>query len=159
MAVVTRTYSSDLTQLAEMRAFLDAVCREAWSVEPDHDTLCELELAVHEAAANIMRHSYEGEAGKPVVMTVDINATRAVVDLRHEGSAFSPEGVPPPRFDGSQFGGFGVYLIKQLVDEVHYDLDAEGRSGIRLVKLFRKERPADNECKTAPEVDKHATLG
>jgi anti-sigma B factor antagonist len=47
--------------------------------------------------------------------------------------------VAPPAFDGSRQGGFGVYLIKQTVDEVHYFCDARGRCGVRLVK---KRAPA-----------------
>src|SRR5262249_45600769 len=115
MVEATQSFSSELGQLAAMRAFLDTACRRAWAVEADDEALCQLELATHEAATNIIRHAYAGQAGRPITMTVTADAEKACVTLRHEAGLFDPRGVAPPRFDGSRFGGFGVYLIQQLV--------------------------------------------
>ena len=134
MLELTRTFRSDLNQLAGMRDFLDRTCRDAWSVEADDDSLCQLELAVHEAATNIIRHAYAGQPDQPIEMTVAADGDNARVTLAHQGRAFDPGNVPAPTFDGSRFGGFGVYLIAQLVDEVTYTNDDAGRSVILLVK-------------------------
>ena len=139
MPYSTRTFASDLSQLAAMREFLDQTCRRVWVVEADDDVLCQLELATHEAATNIIRHAYEGRPGLPIQMAVEVDADTARVTLAHTGREFDPGVVAPPRFDGSRFGGFGVYLIGQLVDEVTSARDDEGRFVIRLVK---RRRPA-----------------
>jgi serine/threonine-protein kinase RsbW len=134
MTEASFTFPSELGQLSAMREFLDAACRSAWAVECDDDMLCELELAVQEAATNIIRHAYDGQPGLPIHMTVATDPDTARVTLRHHGRGFDPDAVPPPSFDGSRFGGFGLYLIAKLVDEVEYTRDSDGRFGIRLLK-------------------------
>jgi anti-sigma regulatory factor (Ser/Thr protein kinase) len=60
-----------------------------------------------------------------------------VIRLHHIGAPCDPASVPPPAFDGSQESGFGLYLIKQSVDDVRYYRDARGRNCIALVKSRR----------------------
>jgi serine/threonine-protein kinase RsbW len=146
MSHLSRTFASDLGQLSALREFLDEICRGAWTVEADDDALCQLELATHEAATNIIRHAYEGRPGQLIYMTVEADAGMARVTLRHNGREFDPASVPAPKFDGTRFGGFGVYLIGQLVDEVTYTRDDEGRFMIRLVK----RRPAQRGAGAGP---------
>ena len=134
MVESTCTFPSDLGQLTAMRAFLDSACRRAWAVEADDEQLCELELAAHEAATNIIRHAYEGQPDRSIHLCVEADDVTARVTLSHYGRDFDPNAVPKPAFDGSRFGGFGLYLIGQLVDEVTYTRDDEGRFGIRLLK-------------------------
>ena len=43
--------------------------------------------------------------------------------------------VKVPSFDGSEDGGFGVYIIRQSVDDVRYDRDERGRNCITLTKM------------------------
>jgi anti-sigma regulatory factor (Ser/Thr protein kinase) len=62
---------------------------------------------------------------------------RIVLRLHHLGGTFDPEAVKPPVFDGSEEGGFGMYIIAQSVDEVRYDRDERGRNRISLVKNRR----------------------
>jgi anti-sigma B factor antagonist len=81
-----------------------------------------------------MRHAYQGEAGRPIHVVVDATPDQVCVWLYHYGRDFDPSSVKPPVLDGSQLGGYGVYLIKQSVDDVHYFRDADGRCGVRLFK-------------------------
>ena len=134
----SRSFTSELSRLPELRGFFNNICRAAWGVEPDDEALCQIELALQEAATNIIRHAYRGERGQPIDMTVSIDETTVEITLRHNGDDFDPATVQPPSFDGSRFGGFGIYMIQQLVDEVVYDRDAVGRAGVRLVKRRKK---------------------
>ena len=60
--------------------------------------------------------------------------TKVSMRLHHLGDPFDPSKVPPPRLDGSQESGFGVYLITQSVDEVRYYRDERGRNCIASTK-------------------------
>src|SRR5271166_5197537 len=133
MEPAARTFSSDLQQLPEIRAFVRDVCRRAWNLPTGDEMTARLDLAVTEAAANIMRHAYRGEQGRPIEVIVDASPERVCVAMYHEGECFDPAAVPPPIFDGTREGGFGLYLIAQLVDEVVHYNESE-RRGIRLVK-------------------------
>ena len=139
----THTFPSDLGQLTAIREFLDDACRRAWAVEGDDDALCHLELATHEAVTNIIRHAYAGQPGGPIHMSVQADDAMARVTLAHHGRDFDPDTVPKPSFDGTRFGGFGVYLIGQLVDEVIYGRDDEGRLSIRLLKRRSSARAVE----------------
>ncbi len=59
MEGVTREFASDLLQLPAMRAFVREVCNRAWGPGGE-EAPARLELALDEAAANIMLHAYRG---------------------------------------------------------------------------------------------------
>lgn len=134
MVQTSREYVSDLGQLADMRAFVRDACRQAWGVQANEEALGQLEVAFQEAASNVILHAYQGEPGRPIQLIVEAEPDRVSVTLYHGGRDFDPSAVPPPSFDGSRTGGFGVFLIHQLTDEVHYLHEADGRHGVRLVK-------------------------
>jgi len=134
MVQLRQDFQSDLRVLADMRAFVREGCRRAWGVEGDHETLHQLDLAVTEAATNIIRHAYQGDPGRPIEMVIEADADQVCVGLFHEGEDFDPAEAPPPTFDGSREGGFGLYLIQQAVDEVRYFRDERGRCGLHLIK-------------------------
>jgi anti-sigma regulatory factor (Ser/Thr protein kinase) len=130
----TREFPSELRHLAAVRALVRDVCRRAWGDSIDEEWLGKLELAVDEAAANVVLHAYEGKPGLPVEVAVTADADQVCVTLFHQGKPFDPDKVAPPTFDGSRESGFGLYLIRQAVDELVYLQDERGRHGIRLVK-------------------------
>ena len=130
----TREFTSELRHLAAVRALVRDVCRRAWGEAIDAGWLAQLELAVDEAAANVVLHAYQGIAGLPVEVAVAADAERVSISLFHQGVPFDPNAVAPPAFDGSRETGFGLYLIRQAVDELVFFDDERGRHGIRLVK-------------------------
>jgi sigma-B regulation protein RsbU (phosphoserine phosphatase) len=135
---------SDLAQLASIGAFVRAFCRGIPSPALGEDGLSHLELAVTEAASNIMRHAYRGRTDQRIWIEADLFAENISLRLYHLGDAFDPETVKPPAFDGSREGGFGVYIIAQSVDEVRYSRDEQGRNCICLVKK-RQTREEGNQ--------------
>jgi anti-sigma regulatory factor (Ser/Thr protein kinase) len=128
-----REYPGELEQLSDMRAFLREACVAGWGAGAEA-AIAELELALSEAAANIIRHAYRGRAHGPIEMVIDVDSDAARVVLLHHGADFDPRAAAPPSFDGSREGGYGLYMIAHSVDEVRYFHDELGRVGIRLVK-------------------------
>ena len=123
MAQGQREFDGDLRQLASMRAFLREVCQGA---PADDDMLHRLELALTEAASNIILHSYEGQQSGPITLTIEADARQVSMTLRHRGNPFDPQSAADPVFDGSKESGFGLYLIRQCVDDVQYRHDEQG---------------------------------
>jgi serine/threonine-protein kinase RsbW len=140
MAHLKRDYSSDLGHLANMRAFLREVCRGAWDAPADEEAIAQLELALSEAATNVIRHAYGGKKDLPIEMVLDVTADQVCVALYHQGEDFDPKAAAPPSFDGTREGGFGLFLIAQSVDEVRYFEDDRGWQAVRMVKKRPKAR-------------------
>jgi serine/threonine-protein kinase RsbW len=134
MVQVSREYRSDPRQLPAMRALVGEAGRSAWGPDADEDALGQLALAVHEAATNIIRHAYGGETAHPIHVLIEGGPDHVCVTLAHHGPDFDPGVVEAPAFDGSREGGFGLFMIGQLVDEVVYGRDHAGRRVVRLVK-------------------------
>lgn len=134
MAQAYYDVTSRALELAPMRAFVRTFCQESAPGVLDNESIGQLELAVTEAASNIMRHAYHGRTDQPIQMMADAFPDRIVIRLWHRGAAFDPKAIPPPVFDGSRDGGFGVYIMTHSVDEVRYTQDEEGEKCTCLVK-------------------------
>ena len=127
--------TSDLAELDRIRAFVREVCSDVASPALDGESIDQFELAVQEAASNIMLHAYRGCTDRQVWVDADVFDDRVSVRLHHLGESFNPDGVVPPRLDGSQEHGFGLYIITQCTDEVKYFQNGGGKKGICLVKM------------------------
>lgn len=125
------TLSSDLEELATARDFVQKIASRGVLSEMKVNAL---KRAVSEAASNIMIHAYDRRPDRRIELDAEVFADRVVVRLHHLGMSFDPERVAAPKFDGTQEGGFGMYIIAQSVDEVRYYVDDRGRNCIALVK-------------------------
>jgi anti-anti-sigma factor len=150
MERAAQTFASDVQQLVEIRAFVRCACERAWGPDASEE-IAPLELALAEATANVILHAYQREAGRPIEVVVEAGPEVVRVWLYHEGRGFDPESVAPPVFDGSRESGFGMYLIKQAVDEAAFFSDDSGRQVVRLVKKRRPVQPAGGNMQTEVE--------
>jgi sigma-B regulation protein RsbU (phosphoserine phosphatase) len=125
---------SDLADLARGREFVRAFCRDVLPADADPRVAEELELAVQEAASNIVKHAYGGRADQAIWISADAHADRLAVRLSHEGAAFEPAKAHLPDLEGYPERGFGLYLIERCVDAISFARDAYDRSSILLVK-------------------------
>jgi len=137
--------SSALSQLVLVREFVERFCRALPPPALTEDRISQLQLAVTEAASNIVRHAYREHAGQPIQLEADAFADHIALRLYHTGESFDPKRVPPPAFDGSREGGFGVYIIAQSVDEVRYFRDERGRNCICLIKYRRRGKEGNSD--------------
>jgi sigma-B regulation protein RsbU (phosphoserine phosphatase) len=125
---------SDLSELAQARAFVHEFCQSIPGGALPQESTAELDLGVNEALSNIMKHAYRGRTDQRIQIGAEAWPDQVTVRLHHLGEPFDPAAVLPPVFNGSREEGFGVYMIAQLVDEVRYSRDERGRNCILLVK-------------------------
>ena len=126
---------SDLKELRRAREFVRTVCRDLPGSPLAADSVAAFELAVNEAASNIMKHAYHGRTDQWIHLEAEAFPGQISIRLHHQGDPFDPSTVAPPTLDGSQESGFGIYLITQSVDDVRYYRDERGRNCIALVKV------------------------
>jgi anti-sigma regulatory factor (Ser/Thr protein kinase) len=105
-----------------------------WGLSSERRSL--LELAVVEAATNVVRHAYGGRGGR-VELELTRDGAAIALSVVDSGSAFDPTGVPAPREpdpgDPSTWpeGGMGLPIIRAACDELHY-LSEGGRNRLTL---------------------------
>jgi serine/threonine-protein kinase RsbW len=121
------TQAAELASLAVFRAFVQASCA-AHGV--DEDVVWALQLAVDEAAANVIQHGYEGLNPGSISLELRISPRQVNVRLTDYGHPFEPDSAPAPDVDAPLEarapGGFGLFFIYSTMDAVDYTTSEEG---------------------------------
>jgi len=106
------------------------------------DTVGELELALTEALANVIEHSYAGDGSQEILVDVEVGDGDLSVRVRDWGRAFEPGGYAARDLDNPGEGGYGVFLMEQLMDNVTREPQPDGGTLLTLVKK-REGGPSD----------------
>jgi serine/threonine-protein kinase RsbW len=127
-----------LDDLERVHEFIDAACADLGT----DDSVCfALRLAAEEVCTNIIRHGYAAQPG-PITLTLDANAKRVAITIADRARPFSPNDAPPPDLDADwqsrQVGGLGWHLIRQMMDEIHYQPNPQGGNVLTLIKKLDK---------------------
>jgi serine/threonine-protein kinase RsbW len=87
-----------------------------------------VQLAAHEACANIIDHAYAGEDERRIIITLTLLAPprRMIINLHDNGYSFDIASVPTPNLDEAHDHGYGLFLMRSLMDEVTYVPQPEG---------------------------------
>ena len=103
-------------------------------------------VGVTEALANAVLYGNQSDPAKIVRVEVALDLSRVVLHVKDEGPGFDPSTVPDPtlpdNLEGT--GGRGLFLIRELMDEVEYN---ERGNWVRLVLL----RDAPPRARSAPD--------
>jgi serine/threonine-protein kinase RsbW len=83
----------------------------------------EIELALNEALANAIEHGSANDPAKMVQCCIACDKLRGMlIVVRDPGPGFDPASIPNPIIGQNVYstGGRGIYLISQMMDEVHF---------------------------------------
>lgn len=126
---------ANLDNLATVRHFLEKI---ATLTKINPAILGDLLLATDEAITNIITHGYHSSGGV-LEIEVQYDSDTLTIAIRDQAAAYNPLSAGAPDLDTSPLeqdkpGGFGVYLIKRMVDDVHYRHTQDGHNELILVK-------------------------
>ncbi|HML22234.1 MAG TPA: anti-sigma factor antagonist [Aggregatilinea sp.] len=112
-------------RLDDVRLACDMVVDAAEAAALDERAVYHCQMAVDEALTNIIEHGYEYEAdGNTIEIRCAIEDDRFVITITDDSPAFNPLGhtAPDPGepLDTREPGGWGIYFIRKLMDDVHY---------------------------------------
>jgi serine/threonine-protein kinase RsbW len=93
-----------------------------------------LALALSEACANIIKHAYHGQPDRPIELHLSIDETKLALSIHDVGARFDVQAYQPPDLTEAHEGGYGVFIIRSLMDEVEYDTSDEQGTTLTLVK-------------------------
>ena len=134
----TRMIPSDPVLFRGIRDWLAGMAR---SEGFDDQAALEVAVAVNEACANIHRHAYSGREDGTIEFELEIRDATFSLTIRDYGDRFRPEACPSPDLGYPSEGGYGVFLIRKLMDGVEYTRKESGTE-LRLTKYRQGLRTA-----------------
>jgi serine/threonine-protein kinase RsbW len=125
MDKMEKTFGATLEAIPEIVGFV-ADAAAAMGVHPKR--VMHLELAVEEAVANICSYAYEVPPGEVTVkITREMDVVR--IELIDAGVPFDPLAMEAPdvksELESREVGGLGIFLLRRVLDEVHYSRNGE----------------------------------
>lgn len=96
-------------------------------------------LAVNEAAANIVEHNYEINPeleGREIFIEAGKKDNICFFCLYYDGEDFDWSSVTAPDLKELKDGGYGVQIMKEIMDSVCYSTNIDGVQCLRLVKYL-----------------------
>ena len=126
--------SADLNDLKSIRQFAELKLTEFGI---DSEVVYDLLLALTEAVTNIILHGYGSHPGW---VKIDLQPQGKDIRLHilDRAPAYDPTQVLAPDLslplEKRPLGGLGVYLIRRNVDQIRYQVTAEGGNELVLIK-------------------------
>ena len=95
------------------------------------DRTDDLVVAVSEACTNALEAQLRGGVHQPIEVTCSVTGSMFEVQVSDRGDGFDPAALPPrpPLTDPRHLDierGWGIQLMRQLVDDLVFDLTGEG---------------------------------
>jgi anti-sigma regulatory factor (Ser/Thr protein kinase) len=135
--MATMRLSADFSDLAAIREF---VAQTGHDLGLDEDLIPDLQLAVDEICANVIEHGYNGQCGE-IEITIEPIPNGVRTQVRDWGVAFEPQQVPTPNvtspLEQRPLGGLGLFLVRQMMDDLRFEFDAQNGNTVTMVKRFR----------------------
>jgi anti-sigma regulatory factor (Ser/Thr protein kinase) len=130
----TLTFATTFDILDDIRAFVGDQARQAGFNAKD---IYSIQLAADEAASNVIEHAYDGKRDGKFDVSCEFQKDRMIITLLDHGKAFDPAQVEEPDLKADlldrKIGGLGIYLMRKLMNEVHYESTPAGNL-LTLVK-------------------------
>lgn len=122
----SKLFLAKLEHLHEMLDFLNDFCK---SCHMPSNCIEKVILAAEEALVNIISYGYQTEENGHIYISCEWKSPPAlVITIKDRGIPFNPlENLPPALPPAERLlektdslGGYGIYLLKQLIDVVDY---------------------------------------
>jgi serine/threonine-protein kinase RsbW len=129
-------------ELSRLRSLTELAIKAAKATGFDSMQCNRIELAVDEACTNIIEHAYRDSSG---AIRLDIRAEPSrniVITLTDTGKPFDPDISEPldpeATVESLRIGGLGLHLIRQAMDDVHFEIGVF-ENGRRVNRLTMKK--------------------
>jgi serine/threonine-protein kinase RsbW len=131
------TFPASFEFLDEVREFVAQIAHEGGFTEKE---IYFLQLASDEAASNIIEHAYGGNSNADFDVACYMDDDVLTITMHDTGISFDVSSVRQPNLKADlserQIGGLGVYLMRKLMDEVHYE--SNPKTGNLLIMTKRR---------------------
>ncbi|MBI5366045.1 MAG: ATP-binding protein [Planctomycetes bacterium] len=132
--------SNDTRFLSLAREFTQRMIRASTLSRTEESKII---LAVDEAVTNIIEHGYENQKDGTIEMEIEAGQDQFRVIIRDSGKEFDPSSIKDPDMDDhvkkGKKKGLGIFLMRQIMDEVKYVFKEGVQNELILVKNLKKK--------------------
>jgi anti-sigma regulatory factor (Ser/Thr protein kinase) len=126
--------ANDISEISRLNMFIEEIADE-FSLAPD--VTFNLNLVLEEAVVNIINYAYPKEEHEKIYLSARLHNGSIVLVLTDTGKEFDPTMAPEADItlsaDERKIGGLGIFLIRQIMNEVKYER-IEGKNILTLEK-------------------------
>lgn len=126
--------ANEISEVSKLNDFIEEIGRE-FAIAPD--VLFNLNLVLEEAVVNVINYAYPEEEHEFIYLSASMHEGSIVLVLTDTGKAFDPTAAPEADItlsaDERQIGGLGIFLIRQIMNEVKYER-IDGKNILTLEK-------------------------
>ena len=126
--------ANDISEINKLSQFIDEIGEE-FSLTPD--IIFNLNLVLEEAVANVINYAYPKEEQQSIFLSAKLQDGSIVFVLTDTGKEFDPTMAPEADItlsaEDRPIGGLGIFLIRQIMNQVKYER-IEGKNVLTLEK-------------------------
>lgn len=134
----TVQFAAKFEYLDEIREFVGGIARAGGFTDKD---VYNIQLATDEAASNIIEHAYEKITNGVLELSCGVREDLITIILIDHGESFDPSEIPLPDLKADlsdrKIGGLGIFLMRKLMDDVHYEVTANRGNILTMTKRKR----------------------
>ena len=131
-------FAAKFEYLDEIRDFVGEIARAGGFSDKD---VYNIQLATDEAASNIIEHAYEDQPQGILELSCGMKGDTITIVLIDYGESFDPSVIPLPDLKADlsdrKIGGLGIFLMRKLMDEVHYEPKPDKSNVLTMIKRKR----------------------
>ncbi|HNX22112.1 MAG TPA: SpoIIE family protein phosphatase, partial [Bacteroidales bacterium] len=128
---------NEIDQIYILQQFIEEVGED---LDFEASLVMKLNLALEEAVSNVILYAYPKVSGKKIIVSVAYKGSDLIFTVTDTGVPFDPTLTEHPNLDldaeERPIGGLGIFLIKQIMNEVTY-------SRIHDVNVFTMKKKID----------------
>ena len=125
---------NDIAEVSRLATFIEEV-GEAFALTPD--VVLNLNLVIEEAVVNVINYAYPKEQHESIYLSAHLHEGSIVLVLTDTGKEFDPTLAPDADItltaEEREIGGLGIFLIRQIMNEVRYER-IDGKNILTLEK-------------------------
>lgn len=144
MNTVTKYFKKELmtkSSTENLSMIRDFVIDLAFDAGFDEKITKKIALAVDEAVTNIIKHAYKHSPNGDIKIYVEYRNDKLKITIQDKGIHFNPDTIQKPDIQEllrkKQIGGLGIYIMRNLMDEVKYSNPNNDTNEVVLVKYLQ----------------------
>lgn len=126
--------ANEISEISKLNGFIEDLGNE-FSLTPD--VVFNLNLVLEEAVVNVINYAYPKEEHQFIYLSARLHEGSIILVLTDTGKEFDPTLAPEADVtlgaEDRQIGGLGIFLIRQIMNEVKYER-IEGKNVLTLEK-------------------------